>query len=351
MNKNSRPWTVKQITTMIDNGSLVFDNAVQRTFVWDKNRMSLFVDSILRDYPVPAFYAIVDGRKVTTPKGEVSVYDCLDGKQRCTTLHMFINNEFALQGLEPFKTDEGEVDVNGMTYEQLPEELQDTFKNAHMNAYSFDDATDEDVVEIMARLNNGKPLSAIDNTRIKAKDLAGIKKLASHKLFTEFMTEKAIAGRQNEEVVVKTYLHLTNPESGLDNKDVRPVYEALEVDSETEKMLTERFDYLYDIVAEMTRKGVEEKQTGMKKAAKTILKKTHMVSVMYVIDRAVKDGMKSEDVLQCLAQFYDEGKPSTDEKYNEACSNGSNHAGNVVARRDALKEQYDWYFRTESDED
>ncbi|SDB14823.1 DUF262 domain-containing protein [Eubacterium oxidoreducens] len=340
MNKNSRPWTVKQITKMIDNGSLVFDNAVQRTFVWNKNRMCLFIDSILRDYPVPAFYAITDGRKITTPKGEVSVYDCLDGKQRCTTLHMFINNEFVLQGLEPFKTNEGEVDVNGMTYEQLPEELQDAFKNFHMNAYSFDDATDEDVVEIMARLNNGKPLSAIDNTRIKAKDLAGIKRLAFHKLFTEFLTEKAIARRQNEEIVVKTYLHLANPESGLDNKDIRPVYETLEVSPDVEKMLTERFDYLYDVVAEMTRKG--EKLT--KKAVKTILKKTHMVSVMYIIDRAVKEGVPFEDVIKCLTQFYDEGKPSSDERYNEACSNGSNHAGNVIARREALKKQYDWFF-------
>lgn len=343
MNKSSRPWTVNQITKMIKNGCLVFDNAVQRTFVWDKNRMSLLVDSILRDYPVPPFYAVVDGRKVKTSNGEVSVYDCLDGKQRCTTLKMFLDNEFALQGLEPFKTDDGEVDVNGMTYEQLPEELRDAFKNAHMNVYSFDDATDDEVVEIMARLNNGKPLSVIDNTRIKAKDLAGIKRLASHKLFTEFLTEKALAGRQNEEIVVKTYLHLTNPESGLDNKNVRPVYETLEVTPEIEKMLVDRFDYLYNIVTEMMRKA-ENKMPNVKRAVKTILKKTHMISVMYVIDRAVKEDKEFEKTLECLVQFFDEGKPSSSDEYNTACKNGSNHASNVIARKDALKEQYEWYF-------
>ena len=340
MNKNSRPWTINQMVKMVTNGTLVFDNAIQRSFVWDKKRSSLLIDSFLRDYPVPAFYAITDGRKITTPKGEVSVYDCLDGKQRCTTLYKFFNNEFTLTGLEPFMTSEGEVDINGMTYEELPEELQDTLKNAHMVVYSFDDATENDITEIMSRPNNGKPLSAIDNTRIKARDLNGIKELAMNSFFTDHFTDKAMDGHQNEEIVVKTYIHLYTPESGLDNKDVRPIYESLVITDEIKERLTLVFDNLNNIVTTM----LNSKSPEEKKVAKKLLKKTHLISVTSIIDRAIKDDREPESVIDFLYSFFGEGSPSMNDDYNAACNNGVNHADKVIARGDALEEHYNWYY-------
>lgn len=329
---------------MIDNGSLVFDNAVQRSFVWDKKRMSLLIDSILRDYPIPPFYAVVDGRTVQTPKGMVSVYDCLDGKQRNTTIHKFMNNEFALEGLEPIMTNDGEVELNGLTYETLPEELQDTFKSAHLNVYSFENATEEDVIEIMTRLNNGKPLSAIDLTRIKAKDLDGIVRVGQHKLFTTYLSQKAIDGRQQEDIVVKTYVQLMNDAPSLDNKDIKSVYETLEITSELEARLNAIYDLMYDTCECLIGKSVSTKESSYKKVAKKLAMKTHMVSVTKIFDRAVSDGRSVESMASCMEQFFDEGSPSSDENYNAACKDGSNHANNVAARLKALNEQYEFYF-------
>jgi uncharacterized protein with ParB-like and HNH nuclease domain len=342
MNKNSRPWTVNQVKKMIDNQSLVFDNAIQRNFVWDRKRMSLLIDSLIRDYPVPPFYTILDGRKITTPKGEVSVYDCLDGKQRCTTLYRFLNDEFTLSELEPFATEEGNVDISGMKYSELPEELQDTLKNAHITVYSFDDATDDDITEIMARLNNGKPLSAVDNTRIKAKDLKGIQRLASHKFFANYLTDKAIEGHQGEEIVVKIYHHINNPESGLDNKDIRPVYQSLEITAEVEVRMNIILDNLFDIIM------LVEKYS--KKLAKKLCKKTHLISISFMMDRVMTEDDKAS-IAKCLIQFFDEGSPSYDEDYNSACQNGSNHAENVKARRNALQKHIDWYYRKDTGEE
>lgn len=344
MQKSSRPWTTKQVASMIDNGSLVFDNAVQRSFVWDKSRMSLLIDSILRDYPVPPFYAVVDGRTVKTPKGMVSVYDCLDGKQRNTTIHKFFNNEFALEGLEPIMTNDGEVDLNGLTYETLPEELQDIFKTAHLTVYSFENATEEDIIEIMTRLNNGKPLSAIDLTRIKAKDLAGISRVGQHKLFTTYLSQKAIDGRQQEDIVVKTYVQLMNEAPSLDNKDIRSVYQTLEITSELEARLNAIYDLMFDTCEYLINKSAEKKVSVYKKVARKLVMKTHMVSVTKIFDKAVTDGRSAENMAACLEQFFDEGSPSTDEAYNAACKDGSNHAGNVAARLRALDEQYHFYF-------
>lgn len=337
MTKSSRPWTIKQLISMIKNGSLVFDNAVQRSFVWDKKKMSLLIDSILRDYPIPAFYAVTDGRKVTTPKGEVSVYDCLDGKQRCMTLLKFMNNEFELTDLDPIMTDDGEIDLNGKKYEDLPEELQDIFKSAHINAYSFDDASDDDIVEIMARLNNGKPLSAIDLTRIRAKDLKGISKLGEHKFFKEFLTEKVLEAHQQEEIIVKVYSHITDPKKGLDNKDIKPLYESLVITPEIEKKLTALFDYYYDVLKLLS------EIKGSKRALRTVLKKTHLISTAFIINIAIKDKTDVNIIAWFINYFFGDGKPSIDKDYNDACISGSNHAENVIKRNVCIDIAYDLY--------
>lgn len=115
------PWNCKQIHRMVSNGSLVFDNAIQRGFVWDLDRMSLLIDSLLRDYPIPPFYTIRDGRTVQTAKGTTAVFDALDGRQRCETIAKFMNDGFALQNLEETIIDDDgeEIDLNGKRYSQL----------------------------------------------------------------------------------------------------------------------------------------------------------------------------------------------------------------------------------------
>ena len=123
MIKATIPWTAKQIAKMFDNHCLRFDNAVQRGEVWDKKRKSLLIDSILRGYPIPPMFTIKTNQTVETPKGNVAVFDCIDGKQRCYAINAFKNNQLTLEGLAPI----GEVELNGKTYNDLPEDLKDEF--------------------------------------------------------------------------------------------------------------------------------------------------------------------------------------------------------------------------------
>ena len=37
-------WTAKQIVKMVDKGTINFDNAVQRGYVWDNTRKSMLID-------------------------------------------------------------------------------------------------------------------------------------------------------------------------------------------------------------------------------------------------------------------------------------------------------------------
>ena len=334
MIKASIPWNTKQVHKMVMNNSLRFDNAIQRGDVWDKNRQSLLIDSILRNYPIPPFYTIKDGRTVKTPKGDVAVFDALDGKQRCLTITKFKNNEFALCNLDDTILDEdgNEVDLNGLTYDELPDSLKDAFDSYSLTVYYFTDITEEEVTEIMSRLNNGKPLTAAENTRIKARDLAGIKKLADHQLFTNYFSEKAINGYQNEDTVIKMYSVL-NGMNDLDNKDIKPLYEELEITPAISDRITAILDRIDEIVDNLIGEGE-------KAVAKKLTTRTHLISIAKVVEASSADGVSVEDMASFFTHFFKKGKPSNNEDYNAASSNGVNHENMVDARLTALDKEY-----------
>jgi hypothetical protein len=76
-----------------------------------------------------------------------------------------------------------------------------------------------------------------------------------------------------------------------------------------------------------------------------MITKTHLISLSYFFDKFIEANTSDDDILKFVDQIYGgEGKPTGMETYNEACQNGSNHAANVAARHDALKEQYDWFM-------
>ena len=49
---SSITWTCKQIVKMIDKETISFKNVVQRSFVWERHRMSELIWSIIMGYPI-----------------------------------------------------------------------------------------------------------------------------------------------------------------------------------------------------------------------------------------------------------------------------------------------------------
>ena len=169
MKRNCVSWKVSQVNRMFENGTLTFDNIIQRNYVWNNTQQSMLIDSLIRDFPVSVIYTIKTNETVTVKNKKANIFDCLDGKQRCTTINRYLNNEFALTGLEPVVTANGEYDLNGKYFKDLDKKYQDKIMEYGMTIYYFTEITDEEVVEMMSRLNGGKPLSGTENARIKAK--------------------------------------------------------------------------------------------------------------------------------------------------------------------------------------
>lgn len=329
MAKANINWTVKQITKGMVNGTITFDNAIQRGFVWDKKRMSLLIDSIIRDYPIPPIYTIRTDEKIMVRGKEVSVYDCIDGKQRSTTLRMFLNNEFKLEGLEPITlTDGTEIDINGKVYDELDEEIQETICGYSLTVYYFSDMTDEEIADMMSRLNNGKVLTGTENARIKAKHLGKIQELADHNLLTNYLTEKAIKGYANEDIVIKFAL-LLSEQNELSNKNVRSAYETFEFGDSISNSIVDTMDFVLEAI---------EDATDDRKIIKRITSKANLITVLYVAHEYMLDGNGNvSEFGEKLVQFFDGTDGSTiSDDYNEASTNGTMRAANVLTRNDEL---------------
>lgn len=100
----NKPFSLKQINDLIDDGDIELSPDFQRNFIWDATRQSRLIESIFLGLPLPSIYLsqYSDGRLTI-----------VDGLQRIMTIRRFLNNELRLNNLEYIE------DCNGKTYDQL----------------------------------------------------------------------------------------------------------------------------------------------------------------------------------------------------------------------------------------
>lgn len=307
-------WNARQLVKMCMNGNITFDNAIQRGYVWDIKRKSLLIESMIIGYPVPAFYARRDENKR---------FDMLDGKQRSSAICGYLNNEYALEGV----SDEYE----GKYFDDLPEEVQDDIISYSLTVYYFEDITDEEVNEMFYRLNNGKALTAIELTRVKAKSFEKIKELSKHEIFTEALKESQINRYTNEDIVIKALVMLNCDKPSLKNDFIRPYIIETEV---TDEMAADVSKALTRLMAVHNMLLVPEAM----KVAKKIYTRTHMISILPL---ALEDESiyKLSDFLKYFFTPEKRGV-SISSVYNAHCSSGSNSQYAVEMRDRELRDHF-----------
>lgn len=309
--RKSFPRMARDLKVMYEKGNLSFDNAVQRSFVWKNtskdNRMSMLIDSMMRGLPVPPMYCNCIFEDVKS-----KIYDFLDGKQRVTTIVKFLKDEFPLVNIPTFEDEEGnEQDFNGLVYSQLPEEVQDTIKTYSLTVYYYENMDQEDAEEMFRRLNNGKSLTAIELTRANAASGDKIRRMASHDLFDLALSEKSLASYANEDVVIKTWVLLYSDKKSFETKHIRPIMKESIITEDQVEEINKIYDTFLNIC-----KGLKEEKS---KVAKKILGKNHLISLMSIIQKAVRENMDLEIVKEWVVDFFETGTRdiSVNDRYNE----------------------------------
>ena len=324
LNRSNIQWSGKTLYNMVKKEKVNFDNYVQRNLVWDDERKSLFIHSMISGYPVPPFYAARNEDQ----------YDLLDGKQRSNAVVDFIDSKFELK----LDEDYGEITVeNGETlnlcgkkFEDLPEEIQDKIKDFSLTIYYFDGITDEEIEEMFFRLNNGKALSAIELTRVKAKSFDTIKELATHELFDIALTDKAKQKYSNEDIVIKTYITIYGESLSYMTKDVRAAMQNIEITAEQADHIKAVFDKILTVYRAI--------QNSATKIAKKILRRTHLVSLTKLASEVDKHDLRAF----VLAFFDGKGRSATvSDAYNRVCQYGSAKPESVIRRLSEMQDYYD----------
>lgn len=339
---SSITWTCKQIAKMIDKGSISFKNIVQRSFVWEKNRMSELIWSIIMGYPIPPIYA----ERGESENDKLKIYDVMDGQQRNTTIYKYIKDEFALTKLKPipYLDENGKectVDISGKKFSELDEELQDIIEDATIIVKYFDNLSQSQKAEMFRRLNNGKPLSAKSRTLASAKNIEDLLDIGSHKLFEEMLTEKSRANK-NQAVIITKILMMLNKEVeniSFASKDFNPQIENMEISNEDKLKLNEIFDYVLNTHEELI--GNKEKDVARK-----IYTETHLVSLIPFIKQSIDNDISETMFGEFLINFFKTENDSDEySRYIDACSQGVARNPSIVARHNVLKNGYVEFFK------
>lgn len=105
----SSDFSLQGLTDMVDNQIIDLSPKYQRRERWKPDRQSLLIESFILNVPVPPIYLAEE---------EYGIYSIIDGKQRITAVSDFLNNAYALRGLEEFP------ELNGARFRDLPKSIQ-----------------------------------------------------------------------------------------------------------------------------------------------------------------------------------------------------------------------------------
>ena len=314
-------WTAKALVNQMEKGKVNYDNAVQRNLVWDADKKSLLIHSMIYGYAIPAMYFTRD---------ENGIYDSLDGKQRSNTISEFLHDEFALSTDTPTVIDDNGCvdDVSGLYFSQLPEWARDRIKDYNLTIYYYEGMTETEIREFFRRLNNGKPLSSIELTRANVPSLSIFQQLAKHKAIQFVVSDAGRKQFTDEMIAMQLYQLITEKSPDFSTKPFREWASKVEVDSEVLDTISSGLD-AYSVFA---RSLIDVNN----KVLRTVKGRTHFISCVYYCSLAVENGVSQDKINRTLAEFFS-GHPSTSPEYNHTVSAGSAKPTSVQTRRDVMR--------------
>ncbi|NCN70982.1 MAG: DUF262 domain-containing protein [Rhodoferax sp.] len=136
--------TVHDVLRRIAKGSFVMNPDFQRDFIWQEDKQSKLIESVLMRIPLPVFYLGEDeeGRMVV-----------VDGLQRLSTFQRFVNNEF------PLKLPD-QAELNKRYFRDLSPKMQNRIEDCNLILYVIDAKVPEQArLDIFDRVNGGVPLT------------------------------------------------------------------------------------------------------------------------------------------------------------------------------------------------
>ena len=307
---NLEKHTVSWLKRQDMDGKLHKNISIQRKEVWDAEKKSNLIVSLLLDLPLES---------LLFEEAEKKSHNVLDGKQRTLTLCSFVDDGFALSPKIRIKEIEG-AKLVGLKFSMLPEELQTRITEYELSISILRPLDPEDRATVFFMRNQAAPLSKMDLSLVILGEEAmnSFDKLCNHQFMTEKIKLTQPAVRKHDDLrILLQYLILRDmPDAGFSGTEIMNLCDDIK-NGEAEvplEELTALLDYLNEAVPEKRK----------------YLKKVHIPIVLNAAKAAQEKGMPPEELGARLDAFFEGLEP--DGVYMTACQSGSAKRSNVQMR-------------------
>lgn len=134
-------YPISDLYEWIKKGTLILNPQFQRGDIWTPSAQSYFIDTLLRDLPIPSIYI----RFVSSPDTRTSYREVVDGQQRLTAIEKFIDGSLTL--------DKRSNEFAGKIYDTLDMEDQQRFLAYQISVEQLFGTDDDTVLDIFHRIN------------------------------------------------------------------------------------------------------------------------------------------------------------------------------------------------------
>lgn len=319
-----------------------FEMSIQRKGgLWNDRKKTMLVHTAIANYPSNPIFCIDIGDKKL---------EFIEGKQRMNTLKEYLDDKFALTDdiLDAPKNEEIDLEeLVGKTFSELDKKYQDKILDFRFQYISIKDATEEEIEEIMFRLNDSTVMSEMEKTRIKCSqkvrdflaEIADMEFLSQQVAFTSTDRQRFI----DQQKVLELFSVVMDKDFDFKGSKLREFSLELkeEIPEDKKTIMINTLNYLADAFRE---------EVSEKKQCVAELKKIHIVGIFKVALQA-KDEIEPKRFANIILSFLKEqihqrNLHRQDNKisigrYNEACDNASATRDSIDARNDEVMAYYE----------
>lgn len=315
--------TLRDVYALRD--SFYYNLPTQRNYIWKQDKKDKLIDSVINRF----FIGIVCVHRNNNKK------EVLDAQQRLRTLIGFINNDWKLSDdfILSYANDENEQQgLAGRYFRELPSDIQTDILSYPLLIAEFYGMDEAQTNELMARLNNGMPLTTIEKTRMLTHGNLQefVSKLSSSELFSRKMN--IVETDKKTFLNDKIAYHIIFLETGLYEVLNTANFEELALRVKDENLLTDDIEntiintttYINDCIPMRHYKN---------------LNALNSLPIYLVAKKAIEDGMNELNFFKLLEEFFAKGLDKV--KLNGSKLNRWTDKNIMSSRIEALNKFYD----------
>ena len=312
INSNPRTYSVDWLVKQRKDGKIDTEISIQRQAVWSHLHQSNLIVAILYNVPISNLWFEKDG------KGK---YKAIDGKQRTLTLCSYVADEFPLSPKIRYKMVD-DVDVRGMKFSDLPDELQKRILDYQLTITIIDKMEADERAVVFFMGNQSVPLTDVHFLPVVLGEeiMNDFNNLCTRPFMLEKvkLTIPALRKRDDLKLMIQYLILQSGRDMGFSGKEIIQFCDEIRAGN---------VDVPHDEVV-----GLLSYLNMAFPDKRAYLKLISVPIIMNVAKKAKTKGMDAKDFGEKVDNFFLEMKEGKHEDYNLACRSGSAKKANVQAR-------------------